>query len=109
MFARLDELILNKRYSILYMEKIRTVDGLELLVKLMFDSVKDIFIILPADFGHNFTTTQMTLMNRKSMYIDLITGLQRRFSYTAIYVCGREAVIVRELYQLNKFIYIHPL
>jgi len=72
MVARLDELILIKRYRILYMEKFRTVDGLELLVKLWFDSVKDLFVILPPDFSHNFTTSQMTLINNKSMYIDLI-------------------------------------
>jgi len=72
MVACLDELLLHKRYRILYMEKFRTFDGLQLLVKLWFDSVKDVFVILPPDFSPNFTISQRAKVNNKSIYIDFI-------------------------------------
>jgi len=72
MVVRLNELILRKPYLILYIEKFRTVDGQQTLIKLWFDSRRDAFVILPEDFSLQFTSSQMARINCKTLYIKLI-------------------------------------
>jgi hypothetical protein len=43
LFGHLDALLLHKRYRILYLEKITTPKGFQLLVKLKVNSLKDFF------------------------------------------------------------------
>ena len=66
MVVRLDELILRKPYLILYIEKFRTVDGQQTLIKLLFNSRRDAFVILPEDFSLAFTSSQMARINSKT-------------------------------------------
>jgi len=70
--VRLDELILRKPYLILYIEKFRTVDGQQTLIKLWFNLRRDTFVILPEDFSLAFTSSQMARINNKTLYIKLI-------------------------------------
>jgi len=55
MVVSLNELKTTKPYLILYVQKILTIDGTQLLVKLWFDSRKDVFFILPTEFSLSFT------------------------------------------------------
>jgi len=72
MVVRLEELILGRPYLILYIEKFRTVDGEETLIKLWFDSRRDAYVILPEDCSIPFTTTQMARINNKTLFTKLI-------------------------------------
>jgi len=59
-------------YLIPYIEKFRTVDGQQTLIKLWFHSRRDAFVILPEDYSLTFTSSQMARINNKSLYINLI-------------------------------------
>jgi len=72
MVVRLEELILGKPYLILYIEKFRTFDGQQTLIKLCFDSRRDAFVILPEDCSLPFTSSQMARINNKTLYNKLI-------------------------------------
>jgi len=71
MVVRLEELILMKPYLILYVEKFRTIDGYQTLIKLWFDSRRDAFVILPEDYSLTFSSPQMAKIN-KTLYMKLI-------------------------------------
>jgi len=79
MVVRLDELVIRKPYLILYLEKFRTTDGLQLLVKLWLYSRKDVFVILPTEFSPSFTSSQMARINNKKLYVNLISLGQTGF------------------------------
>jgi hypothetical protein len=70
--GHLDALILHKMYRILYLEKIMTPKGLQLLVKLRVNSWKDVFFILPPIYSSHFTLSQIIMINNNTMYIDLV-------------------------------------
>jgi len=72
MVVRLDELILGKPYLILYIQKFRTVDGQQTLIKFWFNSRRCALANLPEDFSLAFTSSQMARINNKTMYMKLI-------------------------------------
>jgi hypothetical protein len=54
------------------MEQFLMGGGLQILVKLRFNSVKDVFVVLPHNYSPCFTTSQIAGINNKTLYIDCI-------------------------------------
>jgi hypothetical protein len=72
MVVRLEELILGRPYLILYIEKFRTVNGEQTLIKLWFDSRRDAHVILPEDCSIPFSSLQMAKINNKALFTKLM-------------------------------------
>jgi hypothetical protein len=54
------------------MEQFLTGGGLQILAKLQFNSLEDVFVILPHNYSLHFTTSQIVNINNKTLYIDCV-------------------------------------
>jgi hypothetical protein len=71
------------------MEQFLMGGGLQILAKLRFNSVEDVFVILPYNYSPHFTTSQIVNINNKTLYNDnVLPDIHEGFPVLAFIYAG---------------------